>query len=474
MTNAALVNRNIRLQSLDNLRGLAIFGMIFAEFIPASMPRWMHHDQYMQGEKLIINLGLTWVDIVFPIFLFSLGMAIPFALAKRIEEKLPVWRLIGHIVWRTLIICGFGYFLGNAYGYPADSWMWIRTLIGFVCLVLFLARLSFIPDEKKWLKAMTKIVGFAGLLALMATVHHQNGSGFTTDKNDVIILIMSQVYLTSSLVWLVTRKNILLRLAVVAGIFALRLHSQEGGVIISTLDRWMAMAHLTWFYWFTIIYVSSVPIFGSILGDFVYEWSKTRQDFQGIELSKSKLTSLLVLLPMVTVGGLYFLQTRHIYWGLFYTIAMCFMINRLAKDAQTSMGSLVQRICKWSTFFLIVGYFLEPYEGGIKKDPATMAYYFVTTGMASSLFVFLFILVDDLKVQRGLGFLRIAGSNPMLAYITGGFLILPILHLTHLIKPIEKWSQRGPIEGMIWAVVITWFILFVVNQFTKRKIYLRV
>jgi predicted acyltransferase len=470
-----LENKPTRLQSLDILRGLAIFGMIFSSYIPTSLPRWMHHNQYWANGCLVANPGLTWVDIVYPIFLFSLGMAIPFALSKRIEEKMPMWQLIGHIFWRALVICGFAYFLGNAYGYPVDSWMWIRGLVGFVCLVLFLARLPFIPDNKKVLKAIPKIMGFAGLFILMATVVHKDGTGFTTGKRDIIILIMSQVYLTTAIVWLISRKNIPLRLAILSAFIAIRLNNAGGGEIYSTLNQWLDAAHIKWFYLGEMIFISSVAIFGSILGDILLQWSREQKDVtMDVGLSKSKLTWLLVTLPMLTVGGLYFLQTRHVYWGLLYTAVVCAITSWLIKDTQTSMGKLIKLLYKWATFLLIIGYILEPYEGGIKKDPATLSYYFLTAGMAASLLIFFFILVDGLCVNRGIGFLQIAGSNPMLAYIMGEFLITPILYLSHLMSSINKFISRGPVEGMIWAVLITMFILFVVNRFTMQKIYLRV
>jgi predicted acyltransferase len=476
MTAPALSTKSSRLQSLDILRGLAIFGMIFSSYIPEGLPRWMHHDQYMNGDELVIILGLTWVDIVFPIFLFSLGMAIPFALAKRIEEKMPMWQVVVHIFWRALVICGFGYFLGNASAWNiADPWTWIRTLLGFACLVLFLARMPFIPEEKKILKLVPKIVGLAGLFILMATVRHADGKGFTTEYSDIIILILSQVYLTASLVWLVSRKSIPLRLAILAGIFAMRLHGADGGQILVAMDNWLSKAHLGWFYWASIIYVSTVAIFGSIIGDIIYQWSKERKDVtEGVGLPAGKLAGLLVALPSLTVGGLYFLQMRYVTWGLIFTAAVCLLIHWLVKDTLTSMGSLVQRLCKWMTFLLIVGYILEPFEGGIKKDPATLSYYFIPSGMAVSLLTFFLIVIDDLKWRKGIGFLRVAGSNAMLAYITGGLLITPILFLTHLIKPIEKFSERNLTSGTIWAVGFTMFILFVVNIFTRRKIYLRV
>jgi hypothetical protein len=48
----------------------------------------------------------------------------------------------------------------------------------------------------------------------------------------------------------------------------------------------------------------------------------------------------------------------------------------------SSTEQLFRSIFQWGTFWLILGFFFEAYEGGIKKDHPTMSYYFVTTGLA--------------------------------------------------------------------------------------------
>ena len=69
-----------RYQSLDFLRGVSIFGMIFSAIIPYGvLPAWMYHIQNPPPtHALDMNLpGIGWVDLVFPIFIFCMGVAIP-------------------------------------------------------------------------------------------------------------------------------------------------------------------------------------------------------------------------------------------------------------------------------------------------------------------------------------------------------------------------------------------------------------
>lgn len=97
-----------RLQSLDVFRGITIAGMILVNN-PGS---WSTvYEPLLHAEWH----GATPTDWIFPFFLFIMGVAIPFALGKRIEagaHPRALWKKIGV---RALIIFGLGLFLA---GFP--------------------------------------------------------------------------------------------------------------------------------------------------------------------------------------------------------------------------------------------------------------------------------------------------------------------------------------------------------------------
>src|SRR5580765_5507087 len=81
----------IRLTSIDALRGFVMFMMIFVNDLAGAgrvVPDWMVHfsDRNHGGS------GMTFVDLVFPGFLFIVGMSIPFALGSRLNKGEPVWK----------------------------------------------------------------------------------------------------------------------------------------------------------------------------------------------------------------------------------------------------------------------------------------------------------------------------------------------------------------------------------------------
>lgn len=56
--------------ALDIYRGLTMFGMILVDNMGPDSPWWLDHAQWN---------GLTPADLIFPSFLFIMGVAIPLA-----------------------------------------------------------------------------------------------------------------------------------------------------------------------------------------------------------------------------------------------------------------------------------------------------------------------------------------------------------------------------------------------------------
>src|SRR5271156_4347523 len=112
-----------RITSIDALRGLVMFTMIFVNDLAGApekiVPPWMKH---FHGPN-----GMTFVDLVFPAFLFIVGMSIPFALASRLERGEPRWRILLHVLERTLALLFIGIMMVN--GRPdSDKMGWSGAL----------------------------------------------------------------------------------------------------------------------------------------------------------------------------------------------------------------------------------------------------------------------------------------------------------------------------------------------------------
>ena len=98
-----------RVLAIDAFRGLTILLMIFVNALEGvhGMPSWLYHTPDNVD-------GMTVPDVVFPAFLFIVGMSIPFATAGRLAAGDTFWQLARHVLTRTLGLLVLGVFMVNA------------------------------------------------------------------------------------------------------------------------------------------------------------------------------------------------------------------------------------------------------------------------------------------------------------------------------------------------------------------------
>ncbi len=138
---------NKRNLAIDIFRGLTMTLMVFVnEFWKVfNVPHWLEH--YATFED---GMGLS--DIVFPMFLFAMGMSIPYALERRREKGYSTESTLGHILSRTFALLVMGAFICNQESRPmtGNRALWVLLMVvGF-----FLTWNQYAKDFKpaKWLK----------------------------------------------------------------------------------------------------------------------------------------------------------------------------------------------------------------------------------------------------------------------------------------------------------------------------------
>src|SRR5260370_3382655 len=108
-----------RIASIDIFRGLTMILMIFVNELAEikGLPWWSYHAPAQ------INV-MTYVDMVFPAFLFILGMTIPIALERRLLRSSSMPQICLHVILRTIALIALGLLLANAEkGDPPLSWI---------------------------------------------------------------------------------------------------------------------------------------------------------------------------------------------------------------------------------------------------------------------------------------------------------------------------------------------------------------
>jgi heparan-alpha-glucosaminide N-acetyltransferase len=97
-----------RLKSIDILRALTMLLMIFVNdlWTLTDIPGWLEH-------KAANEDGMGLADVVFPAFLFIVGLSIPHAIRARLKKGDSRLRVLRHIMERTLALLIMGVFMVN-------------------------------------------------------------------------------------------------------------------------------------------------------------------------------------------------------------------------------------------------------------------------------------------------------------------------------------------------------------------------
>ena len=176
------VRRAPRLVSIDALRGLVMFTMIFVNDLagvsPRIVPPWLRH---FKGRS-----GMTFVDLVFPAFLFIVGLSIPFALGSRLERGEPWWKILRHVAVRTLSLLLIGILMvNNEVGARIAGWapeLWPALMLG--CAIFAFCSISPPGTKRKelWrtLSLIVRGAGLAGLLILAVVFRGEHGERIIT------------------------------------------------------------------------------------------------------------------------------------------------------------------------------------------------------------------------------------------------------------------------------------------------------
>lgn len=448
-----------------------------------ALPPFMYHAQTPPPEMKLNEqvFGITWVDLVFPFFLFAMGAAIPHALGRKLENGLPMWRAIFDILKRGVFL---GLFAIVAQQFRPESFesAWGQSVwtLGMVTFVAMLLAWGAWPQKwPAWLEWGLNLVGIAACVALAFQLPFKSG-GWSWQRSDIILLVLANVAVTGGLIWLVTRARPHLRWWAIAFLAALFLAKQEPGVV---RDVWGA-SPIPWL---------AQPEFHKYLlivlpGTFAGEWLRghmIREEFSWRPLDRAMAGFAGLGLSVVCCVGL---LGRDLPW----TWAACALLVALGLLALKGNGSDLWAMGMTGAALLFVGLALEPLGGGIRKDSTTISYFFVTGGLAFWALIACMSLqprtrrpVSDEEGQPKeprwapllpnrwiLGYFALVGANPMIAYIgitnlAPGLVRETGLHAWAGSQPWDPWGFAG------YGLFQTLLVGFVAILFTRLGVRMR-
>jgi heparan-alpha-glucosaminide N-acetyltransferase len=365
-----------RVASVDALRGLTILLMVFVNDLGPAAPSWLHHIRPPNAD------GMTVADVVFPWFLFIVGVSIPLAFERAGALGVPGWKQLTHILLRTAGLLVMGVIvLNNEEDKSPHAQTW--GTFAFASLLLAWCTIPREPGRARNVWIALKALGVVGLVALLAIFRGERGPAEFPIVGRVenwawlrsgwwgILGLIGWAYLTAALLTLGFGRRREWLMGAMALLMALHLAFNHDG-LFSRVDKkpWLGPAA-------PVVAALNVGIDGV-------------NRYVGLGDATGSLAAIVM--------------------------AGCLLgsILRADSDVATHRGRL-----RWAAAFALglfaAGLVTDTFEG-INKIGATPAWCFYSAAVACLSWMVLYLLMD-VAGYRGFSILiRPAGANPLVAY----------------------------------------------------------
>jgi hypothetical protein len=307
---------------------------------------------------------------------------------------------------------------------------------------------------------------------------------FAAHRHDIIILVLANMAVFGAVIWIYTSRHWLARLSVLPLFFGLRLtHVVEGS--------WNeAFWHFRPLYWIgqqwdwlheqllvvgvdttkTVFYQADflkyffIVIPGSIVGDILYRYFRKEQGPEvegGSALRRyGAAAGIILALVVLNLTGWY---ARYQVFTLAVNLGASLGLYLLLKRRDDHFSKALYAIALWSIFWLLLGTVFEAYEGGIKKDPATMSYFFLTSGLSGFMVIFFKIFYDYFSHTRIIEPLVSIGKNPMVGYVASSFVIMPLFYFLQMREFLNTMNEYGQWFGLLRGLIVTGLMMVLVH-----------
>ena len=207
---ANAVSKPVRVASIDVFRALTMLCMTFVNDLWSllNVPHWLGHAAAKED-----FLGFS--DVVFPAFLFAIGLSIPFAIENRIAKGETQLKTIIHILLRTLALLVMGVFMVNTEAGISKEIGMQRPVFIILMVTGFFLIWNVYPKVKsawkKYLFIALQLLGVA-LLIYLAFIFRDRSGAIMQKRWWGILGLIGWTYLPCALIYLMARKRLYVHL----------------------------------------------------------------------------------------------------------------------------------------------------------------------------------------------------------------------------------------------------------------------
>lgn len=514
-----------RLVGLDALRGLAILFMALAGNMPGELPNWMYHGYqakwvtdasgaWVSASGFQARWGsYTFVDWVFPGFLFAMGAAIPVALAGRLEKGEARWRIALSIIWRTLGLLFFAIYVRQIAPYEwvvkGQSAVWYHHLLAILAFIVPFGLYLRLPRNfSKRQTIAIRLGGFAACVGMIVLATWMGGREIGVDRFDIIIALLAHTYCVCALAMLFLRRSwIWLPVLLAVGLIGHHesINAQKFGdwrflgggfstwmPALQSPDKWLAWLKLDplWdFTWYQYLFVVAP---GMWAGQVLTRRPSTTTSLPATSSQVAVGVAIAALLVcsavfvglrnygVPTVGGWQIMVTPWpvVVIGVPSLVLFFLALKKLRDDTLWRLAVAMVGVLLLGVGLSVLRVDDQFFQGGIKKGPpATLSYHLVSVGVSGVLLVGMTAWADRAKLA-GLGIIGLVGQNALMAYIGIRNLIGPILAIA-ILTPVYKEGSINqfmrleifttPWHRFVWAVICVAVFACFIAICSKRK-----
>ncbi|MET0464343.1 MAG: DUF5009 domain-containing protein [Chitinophagaceae bacterium] len=221
-------NSNLRIAAIDVLRALTMLLMIFVNDLWSltNIPQWLEHTAAEED-------GMGLADVVFPAFLFLVGMSIPLGIKQRREKGEGTGRIFLHIVERSVALLVMGLFLVNGENMNEAATGISRGYWNMICCGCFILLWNRWPSSfSRWISYLLRSIAILTLLFL-AWKYRSGAEGDLSyfEKHWWGILgLIGWAYFASAIVFLLAGGNLIVCVIAWIAFVTLNIASQAGSL----------------------------------------------------------------------------------------------------------------------------------------------------------------------------------------------------------------------------------------------------
>lgn len=398
-----------RIASIDILRGLTILVMIFVNDVGLIeiAPAWMKHHHPGNTD------GMTFVDVVFPAFLFIVGMSIPFALGRRLDRGESPWSLMPHIATRTFGLLVIGIFMVNTEyaveGGALSQGLW--TLLMYTGVLMVWNAPPRAPGAARWTALVLRAVGITLLIAL-AILYCGEGGTAPIEMRPYwlgILGLIGRAYFLAAVLFLLLRRSLVGLLSAMCLLYCINVADREDAFAsVPALVRYIVDPGA--------FSLAAITVSGILLGSILAPDSPVRTAWA---------------------------RAR---WGILFGLSLC------------AAGLLLHSLSATSPMW------------HLSKIRGTPPWCLLSSGITCLIWVGIYWLVDMRGIRRWSAITAPAGANPLFAYI-----LAPMLYAAMEVAGLRFYERLGEnlATGLARAVLFAFGVTFLAGWLRRAGLRMR-